>query len=73
VGRNNFTTDLIRKKSVIPASGGNPKPIGGERKVQLIIFTYLDKPQVPVGAKHSGRYFSVKNLSLLPECFALPL
>jgi hypothetical protein len=22
-------------------SGGNPKPIGGERKVQLIMFTYL--------------------------------
>ncbi|WP_156332093.1 hypothetical protein [Planktothricoides sp. SR001] len=24
-----------------------------------------------VGAKHSGRYFWVKILTLLPECFAL--
>ena len=24
-------------------TGGNPKPIGGERKVQLIMFTYLDR------------------------------
>jgi len=24
--------------------GGNPQPIGGERKVQLIMFTYLHKP-----------------------------
>ncbi len=40
----------MRKKTVIPALGeahaqraigGNPKPIGGERKVQLIMFTYL--------------------------------
>ncbi len=23
-------------------SDGNPKPIGGERKVQLIMFTYLE-------------------------------
>ena len=26
--------------SLLP-TGGNPKPIGGERKVQLIMFTYL--------------------------------
>jgi len=40
----------MKRKTVIPALGeahaqraigGNPKPIGGEGKVQLIIFNYL--------------------------------
>lgn len=38
------TTDPIRRKTVIGfrgGKGGNPQPIGGERKVQLIMFTYL--------------------------------
>jgi len=28
--------------------GGNPKPIGGERKVQLIMFTYLALSNKPI-------------------------
>jgi len=30
-----------QKKNCHSREGGNPKPIGGERKVQLIMFTYL--------------------------------
>jgi len=29
------------KKNCHSRAGGNPKPIGGERKVQLIMFSYL--------------------------------
>jgi len=29
------------KKGCHSREGGNPKPIGGKRKVQLIMFTYL--------------------------------
>ena len=30
------------KKGCHSREGGNPKPIGGKRKVQLIMFTYLE-------------------------------
>ncbi len=31
----------ISEKNCHSREGGNPQPIGGERKVQLIMFTYL--------------------------------
>ncbi|MBD2546822.1 MULTISPECIES: hypothetical protein [Planktothricoides] len=31
------------EKNCHSREGGNPKPICGKRKVQLIMFTYLDK------------------------------
>jgi len=30
-----------QKKNCHSREGGNPQPIGGEQKVQLIMFTYL--------------------------------
>ena len=30
-----------REKNCHSRAGGNPQPIGGERKVQLIMFTYF--------------------------------
>ena len=38
--RGNIFSTLSSLFSLLP-TGGNPKPIGGERKVQLIMFTYL--------------------------------
>jgi len=32
----------------------------------------LSKPQIFVGAKHSGRQIIAEKIRLMPECFALP-
>ena len=40
------------KKGCHSREGGNPKPIGGKRNVQLIMFTYLEKlADLPVAVK----------------------
>jgi len=43
------------KKNCHSREGGNPKPIGGERKVQLIMFTYLITEFIAYGVVKYGQ------------------